>query len=205
MLVVDLADDFLDDVLDRDHAFGAAIFVDDQREMDAGRLHLGEQVDAGIDGGTNRMVRTILVADSGIDEVDGGKVEAGRGAARCAAEKASGMDRGLRHHEGDHVADMDHPDRIIEGVVVDHEARMGGVLEHLQEIAERNVLLHGDDVGPRHHDVVDPALAQAQDVLEHPLSSGEKPVSAPSPSSSTCRSDRIEVGCSSRTPRAAGG
>ena len=76
-------------------------------------------------------------------------------------------DPSLRHHEGVHVADVHHPDGIIEGVVVDHEARMGGVLEHLQQVAQRNVLLHGDDVGSRHHDIVDPALAQAQDVLEH--------------------------------------
>ena len=44
---------------------------------------------------------------------------------------------------------------------------MRGVLEHLHQFAERDVLLHGDDVGARHHDVVDPALAQRQDVLEH--------------------------------------
>ena len=33
---------------------------------------------AGIDGGTNSMVRTILVVDSGRGEIDGGKVEPGR-------------------------------------------------------------------------------------------------------------------------------
>ncbi len=31
-----------------------------------------------------------------------------------------------------------------------------------------DVLLHRDDVGARHHDVADSALAQTQDVLEHP-------------------------------------
>ena len=77
-------------------------------------------------------------------------------------------DGGLRHHERDHVADVHHPDRIIEGVVVDDEARMGGVLEDVEEVAEGDVLLDRDDVGARHHDVVDPALAQAQDILEHP-------------------------------------
>ena len=54
---------------------------------------------------------------------------------------------------------------------------MGGALEHLQQLAERDVLLHGDDVGARHHDVVDPALAQARMFLSMRLSSGEKPVS----------------------------
>ena len=167
MLVVDLADDFLDDVLDRDDPFAAAIFVDDQREMNAGRLHLGEQVD----GGHRRRHEQDGADDLGgrqrHREVDGGEIEAGR--MRLAARGIGfRIDRGLRHHEGDHVADVHHPDGIIEGVVVDHEARMGGVLEHLQQVAERNVPLHGDDVGSRHHDIVDPPLAQAQDVLEHP-------------------------------------
>ncbi len=31
----------------------------------------------------------------------------------------------------------------------------------------RDVLLHRDDVGARHHDAVDPAFAQAENVLEH--------------------------------------
>ena len=42
---------------------------------------------------------------------------------------------------------MHHPDRIIEGVVVDDEARMGGVLEDLEKVAEGDILLHRDDVG----------------------------------------------------------
>ena len=45
VLVVDLADDLFDDVLDRHQAVGAAIFVDHQREMDPRGLHLRQQVD----------------------------------------------------------------------------------------------------------------------------------------------------------------
>ncbi len=167
VLVVDLADDFLDDVLDRHDAFAAAIFVDHQRQMDAGRLHLGEQVDGRHRGRHEQDGADDLGGGQRHREVDGGEVEAG-GMRLVAGGMGFRMDRGLGHHEGDHVADVHHPDGIIEGVVVDDEARMGGVLEHLQEVAERNVLLHGDDVGPRHHDIVDPAFAQAQDVLEHP-------------------------------------
>src|SRR5437868_13385616 len=43
VLVVDLADDLLDDVLDRNQTVGAAIFVHNQRKVDARGLHLGEQ------------------------------------------------------------------------------------------------------------------------------------------------------------------
>src|ERR1700722_18179134 len=45
VLVVDLADDLLDNILDRDQPVGPAIFVDDQRQMDARGLHLREQID----------------------------------------------------------------------------------------------------------------------------------------------------------------
>ena len=45
VLVLDVADDDLDDVLDRDQAVGAAIFVDHQGQVRARRLHLDEQVD----------------------------------------------------------------------------------------------------------------------------------------------------------------
>ena len=42
---VDLADDLLDNVLDRDQPVGSTIFVDHQRQMDARGLHLRQQID----------------------------------------------------------------------------------------------------------------------------------------------------------------
>ena len=44
VLVGDLADDLLEDVLDGDQAGGAAVLVDDDRDVGAGRLHLAQQV-----------------------------------------------------------------------------------------------------------------------------------------------------------------
>ena len=67
VLVGDVAHDLLDDILDRDDAVGAAIFVDHEREMDAARLHAREQIHTGIDGGTNSISRMILAAASGLD------------------------------------------------------------------------------------------------------------------------------------------
>ena len=43
-LVGDLADDLLDDVLDRDDPGGAAVLVDHDRELGALALEVGEQV-----------------------------------------------------------------------------------------------------------------------------------------------------------------
>ena len=45
MLVLDVADDLLDDVLDRQNALGAAEFVDDDGEMDAAGAHPREQIE----------------------------------------------------------------------------------------------------------------------------------------------------------------
>ena len=45
MLVLDVADHHLDQILDRDEAVGAAIFVDDERHVGAGRLHADQQVE----------------------------------------------------------------------------------------------------------------------------------------------------------------
>ena len=45
VLILDFAENLLDHVLHRDDAVGAAVFVDHQRQMDARRLHLGEQVE----------------------------------------------------------------------------------------------------------------------------------------------------------------
>jgi hypothetical protein len=64
--------------------------------------------------------------------------------------------------------DVHHADRIVERVVVDDQPRMAGALEHADQLAELDVLLHVDDVGARNHDVADAALAQTEDVLEHP-------------------------------------
>ena len=55
----------------------------------------------------------------------------------------------------------------------------------------RNVLLHGDDVGARHHDAFDPAFAQAEDILEHRGFGGEKPDSGCSAVSTSSRSARV--------------
>ena len=44
---------------------------------------------------------------------------------------------------------------------------MAGALEYPHQFAERDVLLHGDDVGARHHHALDPAFAKAENVFQH--------------------------------------
>ena len=107
----------------------------------------------------------ILVADSATERSIALRSRpAGNGFLRLALRRAG---RRVAHHVADHVADVHHADRIVERLVVGDEARMAGAFEHLDQVAERDVALHRDDVGARHHDVVDPAPAQRQDVGEH--------------------------------------
>ena len=44
---------------------------------------------------------------------------------------------------------------------------MAGGAEHPQKLAEADFGRHCDDIGARHHDVVDTAGAQGEDVLQH--------------------------------------
>jgi hypothetical protein len=44
---------------------------------------------------------------------------------------------------------------------------MRGDLKNFDKLAERNVLLDGDDVGARHHDSFDSGFPEPEDVLEH--------------------------------------
>ena len=77
------------------------------------------------------------------------------------------VDGRMCDHERDQIADVDHAGRIVERIVVDDEPRMAGAGEHHGQFADGNVLVHGDDVGARHHDALDPAIAQAENILEH--------------------------------------
>ena len=78
VLVGDVADDQLDQVFDRDEPVGAAVFVDDERKVNARRLHLGEQIE--------RRHRRRRVEDFADDlggrqrhrKIDVGKIEIGR-------------------------------------------------------------------------------------------------------------------------------
>src|SRR5829696_5669988 len=94
---------------------------------------------AGIDGGTNSISRMILVDDSGN--------------ARSMALKSRPAARGFLRRVG-------FSGSIVERVIVGDQPRVAGLLEHLHQFAQRDLLLHRDDVAARHHDVLDPAPAQ---------------------------------------------
>jgi hypothetical protein len=67
-----------------------------------------------------------------------------------------------------------HAYRIIERIVVGNEPRVTGAFEHAYKFSKLDILLNGDDVGARNHDVSDTPLAQTQDVPEHPAFFGRE-------------------------------
>ena len=174
VLVVDLADDLFDDVLDRDQAVGAAIFVDHQRQMDARGLHLRQQVDRP----HRRRHEQQFADDVGVRQrqrqIDRAQIETG--GERLLAPGLAGV----RHarpcgHERQEIADVDDAFGIVEGFVVDHQARMRRTFEQAHQFAERNVALDRDDVGAMDHHVGDAPFMQAEDVAQHGALDGGKP------------------------------
>ncbi len=63
VLVLDLADDLLEEVLDRDQAGGAAVLVEHDRDVDLAPLQLVQEVVDVIDSGTKTGVRRIERSD----------------------------------------------------------------------------------------------------------------------------------------------
>ena len=75
VLVVDLADNLLDKILDRDETVGAAIFIDDKSEMQPRQLHAEQKVEH---RHGRRHIEDLAHDVDGADgagEVDGAEVE----------------------------------------------------------------------------------------------------------------------------------
>ena len=141
MLVLDVADDLLHEILDRDEPLGARIFVEHDGEMRARRAHLGEQIEH-----AHRFGNVAGLADQ--------RLQIGR---RC---RARGKDR-------EHVLDVDHAGHIVEIVAIDGQAAVPRLREGRHQIGERDILGHRDDFAARHADVADRALAEVEEVAQH--------------------------------------
>ncbi len=138
VLVRDVADDGLDQVLDGEQPVDAAVFVDDEGEVDARLAHLQQQVE-------HRHLRG-----------DHQRVAQDVGELELLGAAAIGVD----------VLDVDHADDVIELLAVDGQAGMAFATDLFQRLLERHLGLHGDDVGARHHHVVSGLAGQAQHVVD---------------------------------------
>ena len=136
MLVGDVADDGLDQVLDRHQPVDAAIFVDHQGEMDAAQTHLQQQVQhRGLRRDHQRLPQDRLQPEA---------------LARTTV--------------GDQILDVHHPDHVVELLAIDRQAGMVFPLHRRQRLVETDRHRHRHDVGARHHHVVRGGAAQAQHV-----------------------------------------
>ena len=68
--------------------------------------------------------------------------------------------------EDDEVADVDHAARIVERLVIDRQAGVAGGAKAIEHLAQGRVERKRDDVGARHHHVLDPNVVQREHVLE---------------------------------------
>ena len=127
-------DDLLDQVLDGDQAVGAAVLVDDHRHVDAGRAHLQQQVTH-----PHRWRHEELPADH-------------------LGQRA----RAVSSPEPQEIAHMNHADDVVEGIAEHRQPRMPRLAHGADHLGDRRRLLDGDDVGARHHHVVDAKIAEIE-------------------------------------------
>ena len=120
-----------------------------------------------MDGGTKSTVRMRLeVADRSWSRSTLREIERGGGGGLAGAAALLGARRCVvMWPSTSRMWTM--PRGIVERLGIDRHARMAGLLEQVQQVAERGVDLDRLDVGARHHDVLDAHFAQAQDVVEH--------------------------------------
>ena len=139
VLVLDIADDLLDQVFDGHQSVTPAELVDHHRHMNACHAHLQEQV-----AHPHRR----------------------RHEQKPPHDVAEG-ERLVRAPEGQQIADMDHADDVVERFAEDRQPRMARRAHCLDHAGERRRLLDGDDVGARHHDAADPKFAEVEHIKEH--------------------------------------
>ena len=144
VLVLDIADDLLDEILNGDETVGAAVLVDDQRHVDTRRLHADQEV------GRRHRRRDVkhrpanLRRRDGPREIDAAEVEllrtrrrrtrlAGFASRRRHGDaRVHGIIGGFVREPAKQILDVDHAARIIERLAEERDARNAGLAERAQ-------------------------------------------------------------------------
>ena len=172
----DVADDLLDEVLERDDAVRAAVLVDDDREVLALAAHLRQRGEHPL----GRRHHLHLAGDVG---------------DRAVALAAVGEDAGRGCGRTPRTSSCDSPDDRVALV-----RRLG---RELDRPADRHRAVEEDDLGARHHDLADRALTRGEDVVDQaPLVRGQRLVRRDQPAQLVL-ADRLAARRSGRR-RAAG-
>ena len=141
MLVGDLADDLLDDVLERDDARRAAVLVDDDGHLEAALAQLAQQ----------RVEADRLGHDEAV------------GHERRDRHVLAPL---VRH--GHRLLDVDDAVDVVPVLAEHREARVPGAPRQPQHVVGRLVAVDAGAAHPRRHDVVGRALAEAERAGQHP-------------------------------------
>ena len=137
-LVLDLADDLLDHVLQRDDAGDAAVLVEHRRHVHALGAHAARACGrAGSVSGTNEIARATSVSD---------------------CRRLGGAEQ---------VLDVDQPDHVVEVALARAGSACGRLRRAmLQVLFHRARGREVDHVGARHHDLARDAVRELEDVVE---------------------------------------
>ena len=149
VLVGDLADDLLEDVLDRDQAGRAAVLVDDDGDVLALGLHLA------------RAARRRAWSRA---RTTPGRITS---STRCGE-----LDLGGLEVAADQVLEVGEAEDVVE-VLADHRhPREAAAEEQRHRLAQVLVALDVDDVVARHHHLADDGVAELEDGVDHPALAG---------------------------------
>ena len=140
VLVANLADNLLEQILDRDQPGGAAVLVDDKRALRLLPLELLQEL------------RHAL----GLGHHDGGAHE--RRDCPVVFGRA----------EEDEILDEHEPCDVVEALFVDRKPRVLLLAKERAELADRRAFPDGDDIGPRRHHFAHQRVAEIDDALQEP-------------------------------------
>ena len=117
----------------------------------------------GIDGGTKQNVADKAGGRDGDAKIELRQVDL-PGIFLLATRLAISAMR----HVADQILDMDHSDRLIEGLAIDWHPGMPGFTKPANQFGERLVDLDRLDICARDHDVSDVNFAQAENIVQQP-------------------------------------
>ena len=147
MLVLDLTDNFLDQVFDRDQAVDPAEFVDHHRNMGSCLAHLDEEVE-------DRRRRR--------DE-------------QHLAQQRRQLGLAVLGDRAEHILDVHEADHIIEGLAIHRNPRMT-LLDHaFDDFGERRLGVERHDIDARHHHVGSRLVVDLEDIAnQQPLVAAQR-------------------------------
>ena len=143
VFVDDLADDLLEDVLDRDQPRSAAVFVDDDRNVLLVALHLLEE-HIGQLALRHENRRTHRLGH--------------RHLTPCS----------VRVHPPGHILEIDHADDVVRVLPRHRDARIARPQKQIQPLSHRAIRVDRHHVGARDHHLTGQRVAQLEDPVDHP-------------------------------------